>query len=242
MDLCSVTPDGVVCFFTSYSYVLVTCHAHKALGCVVLLHWVCVVTLDLPHVQLHGNGDHEMGLDGRARATAGVAHTACFQHSEPCLFRGMHLTQYDFFLVLGRALVVQRHKLIFIETKDVVETTLALNNFKQACDCGRGAVFFSVARGKVAEGIDFDRHYGRLVLLLGACSASMSTSYASKMFSHACLLPLLLPMSSQVSRSSTLSRTFCVRVWRICKSVSTSARATSSRLMQYAKPHSVWGA
>jgi len=43
----------------------------------------------------------------------------------------------------------------------VVETTLALDNFRRACDCGRGAIFFSVARGKVAEGIDFDRHYGR---------------------------------------------------------------------------------
>lgn len=30
-----------------------------------------------------------------------------------------------------------------------------------------GAVFFSVARGKVAEGIDFDRHYGRAVIVFG---------------------------------------------------------------------------
>jgi DNA excision repair protein ERCC-2 len=58
-------------------------------------------------------------------------------------------------------------KLLFIETKDVVETTLALNNFKVACDSGRGAIFFSVARGKVAEGIDFDRHYGRAVIMFG---------------------------------------------------------------------------
>jgi DNA excision repair protein ERCC-2 len=41
------------------------------------------------------------------------------------------------------------HKLVFIETVDVVETTLALDNFRRACDCGRGAVFLSVARGKV---------------------------------------------------------------------------------------------
>ncbi len=47
---------------------------------------------------------------------------------------------------------VLEHKLIYLETKDVVETTLALDNFKRACDCGRGAVFLSVARGKVAEG------------------------------------------------------------------------------------------
>ncbi|MBA0589951.1 hypothetical protein Gorai_018673, partial [Gossypium raimondii] len=52
-------------------------------------------------------------------------------------------------------------------TQDVVETTLALDNYRKACDCGRGAVFFSVARGKVAEGIDFDRHYGRLVIMFG---------------------------------------------------------------------------
>jgi len=62
---------------------------------------------------------------------------------------------------------VLQHKLVFIETTDVLETTLALENFKRACDCGRGAVFLSVARGKVAEGVDFDRHYGRAVLLLG---------------------------------------------------------------------------
>jgi DNA excision repair protein ERCC-2 len=59
------------------------------------------------------------------------------------------------------------HKLVFVETQDVVETTLALDNFRRACDAGRGAVFLSVARGKVAEGIDFDRHYGRCVVVLG---------------------------------------------------------------------------
>lgn len=56
-----------------------------------------------------------------------------------------------------------QHKLVFIETQDVVETTLALDNYRRACDRGRGSMFFSVARGKVAEGIDFDRHYGRCV-------------------------------------------------------------------------------
>jgi DNA excision repair protein ERCC-2 len=62
---------------------------------------------------------------------------------------------------------IMQHKLVFIETPDVVETTLALDNYRKACDCGRGAVFFSVARGKVAEGIDFDRQYGRLVIMFG---------------------------------------------------------------------------
>lgn len=41
---------------------------------------------------------------------------------------------------------IMRHKLVFIETQDVVETTLALDNYRRACDSGRGAVFFSVAR------------------------------------------------------------------------------------------------
>ena len=68
---------------------------------------------------------------------------------------------------LGVLKEVLSHKLVFIETNDVLETSLALENFKKACDCGRGAVFLSVARGKVAEGVDFDRHYGRAVLLIG---------------------------------------------------------------------------
>ena len=62
---------------------------------------------------------------------------------------------------------VLKHKLVFIETQDMLETTMALENFKRACDSGRGALFLSIARGKVAEGVDFDRHYGRAVLLLG---------------------------------------------------------------------------
>jgi len=62
---------------------------------------------------------------------------------------------------------VLEHKLVFIETKDIVETSLALDNFRRACDCGRGAVFLSVARGKVSEGVDFEKQYGRAVVLFG---------------------------------------------------------------------------
>jgi DNA excision repair protein ERCC-2 len=62
---------------------------------------------------------------------------------------------------------VLEHKLIFVETKDVMETSLSLDAFRRACDCGRGAVFLSVARGKVSEGIDFAHHYGRAVILFG---------------------------------------------------------------------------
>jgi len=62
---------------------------------------------------------------------------------------------------------VLENKLIFIETKDNMETVLALDNYKKACDNGRGAVFFSIARGKVSEGVDFAGHYGRCVVVFG---------------------------------------------------------------------------
>lgn len=73
----------------------------------------------------------------------------------------LHAVAFFNVRLLGSAPLLQAHKLLFIETKDIVETTLSLNSYKRACDVGRGAVFLSVARGKVAEGIDFDRHYGR---------------------------------------------------------------------------------
>ena len=59
------------------------------------------------------------------------------------------------------------NKLIFIESKDSYETMLALENYKKACDSGRGAVFLSVARGKVPEGVDFSEHYGRCIIIFG---------------------------------------------------------------------------
>mmetsp|Transcript_24729 Transcript_24729/g.40945 ORF Transcript_24729/g.40945 Transcript_24729/m.40945 type:complete len:836 (-) Transcript_24729:1236-3743(-) len=98
VELCSVIPDGVVAFFTSYSYM-------ESL-----------------------------------------------------------VSEWD---AMGVLRELTKSKLVFIETKDVVETTLALDNYRRACDCGRGAVFLSVARGKVSEGINFDRHYGRAVIMFG---------------------------------------------------------------------------
>ncbi|KAK7865179.1 hypothetical protein R5R35_012039 [Gryllus longicercus] len=62
---------------------------------------------------------------------------------------------------------LQRHKLLFIETQDSAETSLALLNYIKACESGRGAVLLSVARGKVSEGVDFDHHLGRAVLMFG---------------------------------------------------------------------------
>ncbi|CAI5760119.1 unnamed protein product [Candida verbasci] len=62
---------------------------------------------------------------------------------------------------------VWKHKLILVETPDAQETSLALETYRKACCNGRGAVLLSVARGKVSEGIDFDHHYGRTVLMIG---------------------------------------------------------------------------
>jgi DNA excision repair protein ERCC-2 len=90
---------------------------------------------------------------------------------------------------------VWKHKLLFVETPDALETSHALKNFRevgrcwrsiadcsQACNNGRGAVLLSVARGKVSEGIDFDQYvydalswtpadprsnYGRAVIMFG---------------------------------------------------------------------------
>lgn len=56
---------------------------------------------------------------------------------------------------------------MFIETQDSAETSLALINYIKACENGRGAVLLSVARGKVSEGVDFDHHLGRAVLMFG---------------------------------------------------------------------------
>ncbi|KAM9514293.1 LOW QUALITY PROTEIN: general transcription and DNA repair factor IIH helicase subunit XPD [Guaruba guarouba] len=62
---------------------------------------------------------------------------------------------------------IQRNKLIFIETQDGAETSMALEKYQEACECGRGAVLLSVARGKVSEGVDFVHHYGRAVIMFG---------------------------------------------------------------------------
>lgn len=98
VEICSVVPDGVVCFFTSYLYLES-----------VVASWYDQGVIDS----------------------------------------------------------VQRKKLLFIETQDAAETSLALINYIKACESGRGGVLLSVARGKVSEGVDFDHHLGRAVLMFG---------------------------------------------------------------------------
>ena len=83
VEISGVVPDGIVCFFTSYTYMEE-----------IVSMW------------------NEMGL-------------------------------------LNSVLT---NKLLFVETPDPAETALALENYRKACDSGRGAVLFSVSRGKVSEG------------------------------------------------------------------------------------------
>ena len=63
---------------------------------------------------------------------------------------------------------IQRYKLVFIETRDSGEISLALSNYFTACDNGRGAVLLAIARGKVSEGVDFSEshHSPSLPLIL----------------------------------------------------------------------------
>lgn len=62
---------------------------------------------------------------------------------------------------------ILKNKLLFVETQDAMETSLAMINYRKACENGRGAVLFAVARGKVSEGIDFDHHLGRCIIMIG---------------------------------------------------------------------------
>eukprot|EP00040_Diaphanoeca_grandis_P006655 m.38187 g.38187 ORF g.38187 m.38187 type:complete len:770 (+) comp17855_c0_seq1:155-2464(+) len=97
-DMCSAVPDGVICFFVSYTYMES-----------IVSTWADQGILDQ----------------------------------------------------------IRKHKLVFIETKDAVETSYALESYNKACENGRGAVLLSVARGKVSEGVDFEHHLGRAVIMLG---------------------------------------------------------------------------
>ncbi|KAF5014314.1 hypothetical protein F66182_14747 [Fusarium sp. NRRL 66182] len=63
--------------------------------------------------------------------------------------------------------MIWNYKLILVETPDAQESSLALETYRTACCNGRGAILMSVARGKVAEGVDFDHQYGRAVICIG---------------------------------------------------------------------------
>jgi hypothetical protein len=66
----------------------------------------------------------------------------------------------DFVVVIMLFPLLLTHFLCFVYGCNI--SLIHIINFS-----GRGAVLLSVARGKVSEGIDFDNHYGRCVILYG---------------------------------------------------------------------------
>ncbi|KAJ6337118.1 hypothetical protein OIU76_006899 [Salix suchowensis] len=105
VEMVSIVPDGIVCFFVSYSYMDGIINTWNESG---LLKDVLV-----------------------------VGYVSSF-----------HLV----FLMILLFQEIMQHKLVFIETQDVVETTLALDNYRRACDCGRGVENNLVMIGVIAEG------------------------------------------------------------------------------------------
>lgn len=76
---------------------------------------------------------------------------------------------------MGLITTIQRFKLVVAETTSPTETALALQNYRRACDSGRGALMFSIARGSVADSVDFDGKYGRAVVMFGIPFSEVDT-------------------------------------------------------------------
>jgi DNA excision repair protein ERCC-2 len=138
-----------------------------------------------------------------------------------------------------------KHKLVFIETKDVVETTLALDNYRRACDCGRGAVFLSVARGKVSEGINFDRHYGRAVVRLSLVLVAIYLFVFFLIMPLGCFSLVLTTVpfqnfrSCSVSPFSTPCHTYSAPGLNICKRIIRSENKIFSTLTLFGRHRNV---
>ncbi|KAK8965581.1 DNA repair helicase UVH6 [Platanthera guangdongensis] len=81
LEMVAAVPDGMVCFFVSYSYMDGIVNSWNEMG-----------ILQLP--RCHNNSEYSV---------------------------------QD----------IMQHKLVFLETQDVMETTLALENYRKACDSGR---------------------------------------------------------------------------------------------------------
>jgi Helicase C-terminal domain len=132
VELAAVVPDGIVCFFVSYRYMDAIVSKWNDMGVLnVRLTVAAVLRLSMwRRICVILNSKH--------RHTPGFHALCCTDALERAPDNPGIAPQE-----------LMQHKLVFIETTDVLETTLALDNFRRACDCGRGAAFFSVARGKV---------------------------------------------------------------------------------------------
>ena len=126
------------------------------------------------------------------------------------------------------------HKLVFIETQDVVETSLALDNFRRACDCGRGAVFFRRARaaggGRLKSGVV--QALAPPLSLRSACEPCAPPAPASPCPTPTCLHPAPDPSpraawrAARWRRASTLTATTGA-AWS-CSGCPTSTRCPAS--------------
>ena len=114
VDLCASIPDGIVAFFTSYSFLETVVVAWETMG--------VLSQISEKKVRVCKLSRKSQIYMSRCSRLPDQLHVP---NSLPWL-----------------------SQLIFIETKDVMETSLALTNYRNACDSGKGAVFFSVARGK----------------------------------------------------------------------------------------------
>ena len=62
---------------------------------------------------------------------------------------------------------VMRHKILFVESRDTLKTSIEVFKYRKACDTGRGAVFLGVVRGKVSGKVRLGHHYGRCAIMFG---------------------------------------------------------------------------
>ncbi|ELP88051.1 DNA repair helicase rad3/xp-D, putative [Entamoeba invadens IP1] len=81
------------------------------------------------------------------------------------VYMNLCISHWDEMDVIGNILL---NKLLFIESKNAEETSIAFQNYRLACHSGKGAVMLAVARGRLSEGIDFADHLARAVVIIGA--------------------------------------------------------------------------
>jgi DNA excision repair protein ERCC-2 len=74
------------------------------------------------------------------------------------------LTHWDGMDILDDIL---RYKLIFMESRNADEFSITLASYKKACQTGRGAILFAIARGNLNHGTKLSKLYGRTVVIFG---------------------------------------------------------------------------
>lgn len=212
LQLAKTVPDGVVVFFTSYSYMENVVSKWDDMGILVKVSAV---------MQQCG---------GYVWATVGDA--------DPC-------TQ------------IFEHKRLFLETKDVVETTLALDNFRRTCESGRGAVrSLTYASGYAREALanpstpaagadvflDRARQGGRGGRLRQAQGPLRGHDWCVVQPSAAPAQLCAVTPAYQVCRTSTHCRACCGRGWTSCASTTRCERTTSSPSTRCGRRRSAWAA